>query len=210
VAGGEPNVQRVVCPEGRQYYRHVNCNRSVLNVPLPLTPSHVVGQATSGARRRHRGTSALVTTAPHGILLGALVRRPIHRRTSIRPGRNWTWPIQRRALQEFHRSDRGRSASRKRSSAAPVSSYLIGNHVIAEQMYRHDAAIMLHAPLRFVLQYRSSQTSALTFALPSTQFACFADARIASVGRQLDEKLAALLQYLGVPVPQGLRHPSPA
>src|SRR5271168_522759 len=71
-----PTFQRVVCPEGRQDYRRVNPTRLVLTVLLPPTPSHVVRPySLTGARRPHLGTSAWVTTAPHGILLGALVCR---------------------------------------------------------------------------------------------------------------------------------------
>jgi len=29
-----------------------------------------------------------------------------------------------------------------------ATQYLMGNHTIAERMFRHDPAVMLHAPLR--------------------------------------------------------------
>ena len=90
---------------------------------------------------------------------------------------------------------------------AQVCSYLIGNHVIAEQMCRDDPAVMLHAPLRFVLhQEPQCVTGTLTFDLPSSQFACFGDPRIAKVGELLDTKLAALLAHLGAAVPDQLHH----
>jgi hypothetical protein len=86
-----------------------------------------------------------------------------------------------------------------------VSSYLIGNYELAETMYRHDAAAILHAPLRLVVHQQQTPTAMLSFDLPSAQFACFGDQRIAAVGQTLDEKLAALLEHLGAPVPCQLR-----
>jgi hypothetical protein len=88
-----------------------------------------------------------------------------------------------------------------------ASSYLIGNYELAEQMYRHDAAAMLHAPLRFVVHQHQTPTAMLSFDLPSAQFACFGDQRIAAVGQTLDEKLAVLLEHLGASVPRQLRYP---
>ena len=88
-----------------------------------------------------------------------------------------------------------------------ASSYLIGNYELAEQMYRHDAAAMLHAPLRFVVHQQQTPTAMLAFDLPSAQFACFGDERITAVGQTLDERLAALLEHLGASVPRQLRYP---
>ena len=64
---------------------------------------------------------------------------------------------------------------------------------------------MLHAPLRLVVHQQQTTTAMLSFDLPSAQFACFGDQRIAAVGQTLDEKLAALLEHLGAPVPRQLR-----
>jgi hypothetical protein len=89
-----------------------------------------------------------------------------------------------------------------------VSSYLVGNYELAEQMYRHDPAAMLHAPLRFVVHQEETPTAMLSFDLPSAQFACFGDQRITAVGQTLDERLTALLEHLGAPVPCQLRHPT--
>jgi len=82
--------------------------------------------------------------------------------------------------------------------------YLMGNHTIAETMYRHDPGIMLYAPLRTVLY--EDLDGGVHFAVdqPSHQFASFGDPDIAATGRLLDEKLAALLAGLGVSVPDGL------
>jgi hypothetical protein len=87
---------------------------------------------------------------------------------------------------------------------ARASSYLIGNYELAEQMYRHDPAALLHTPLRFVVHQQQTPTAMLSFDLPSAQLACFGDQRIAAVGRTLDEKLAGLLEHLGASVPDQL------
>ena len=90
-----------------------------------------------------------------------------------------------------------------------ASSYLIGNYELAEQMYRYDPAAMLHASLRLLVHQQHTPTAMLSFDLPSAQFTCFGDQRIAAVGQTLDEKLATLLEHLGASVPRQLRHPPP-
>jgi hypothetical protein len=82
--------------------------------------------------------------------------------------------------------------------------YLMGNHTIAETMYRHDAGIMLYAPLRTLLYEDGNGDAHFTIDRPSQQFASFGDPDIAATGRLLDQKLAALLSALGVAVPDGL------
>jgi hypothetical protein len=82
--------------------------------------------------------------------------------------------------------------------------YLMGNHTIAETMYRHDPGIMLYAPLRTVLY--EDLDGGVHFAIdqPSHHFGSFGDPDIAAVGRLLDQKLAALLAGLGVSAPDVL------
>ena len=82
--------------------------------------------------------------------------------------------------------------------------YLMGNHTIAERMYRHDPAIMLYAPLRTTIHEDADGTTWFTVDQPSTRFRSFDDPAITEVGLELDHKLAALLEYLGAPVPQAL------
>jgi Domain of unknown function DUF302 len=82
--------------------------------------------------------------------------------------------------------------------------YLMGNHLIAETMYRHNPAIMLYAPLRLALYEDLDGGTHLSIDQPSDQFGSFDDADIAATGRLLDEKLAALLDGLGVAVPDSL------
>ena len=84
------------------------------------------------------------------------------------------------------------------------SSYLMGNHTIAERMYRHDPAIMLYAPLRTAIHEDADGTTWFSVDQPSTRFSSFGDPAITKVGLELDRKLAALLEHLGVPVPPAL------
>lgn len=90
-----------------------------------------------------------------------------------------------------------------RDDALSVS-YWMGNHTIAEQMYRHDPGVMLYAPLR-VLIYESEEGNAIfSIGKPSDQFGSFGTADITKVGDLLDMKVAALLEGLDVEVPTGL------
>jgi hypothetical protein len=84
------------------------------------------------------------------------------------------------------------------------SSYLMGNHTIAERMYRHNPGIMLYAPLRTAIHEDAGGTTWFSVDQPSTRFASFGDPAIAEVGLELDDKLGALLEHLGVPVPRAL------
>jgi hypothetical protein len=94
---------------------------------------------------------------------------------------------------------------------AACVSYLMGNHTIAERMFRHDPRVMLYAPLHTVIWEDAAGAAWFTADQPSTQFASFAIPEITEVGIELDRKLAALLDYLDVPVPaQLLNHAAEA
>lgn len=82
--------------------------------------------------------------------------------------------------------------------------YMMGNNVIVETMFRHDPGVMLYAPLRTAIYEDNTGRVHLSIDQPSTRFASFGDSRIAEVGVQLDVKLAALLHLLGLPVPAEL------
>ena len=82
--------------------------------------------------------------------------------------------------------------------------YLMGNHTIAETMYRHDPAILLYAPLRLCLYEDLDGGAHLSIDQPSDQFGSFGDTDIAATGRLLDQKLADLFSGLGFAVPDGL------
>ncbi|MDT5069623.1 MAG: hypothetical protein QOK02_5778 [Mycobacterium sp.] len=82
--------------------------------------------------------------------------------------------------------------------------YMVGNNVIVETMYRHDPGVMLYAPLRTEIYEDAAGRVHLGIDQPSTKFASFGDPRIARVGAQLDTKLAALLRLIPMPVPPEL------
>ncbi len=82
--------------------------------------------------------------------------------------------------------------------------YLMGNHTIAETMYRHDPGILLYAPLRLCLYEDHDGGAHLSVDQPSDQFGSFGHPDITATGRMLDTKLAALLKGLGVAVPDSL------
>ncbi len=82
--------------------------------------------------------------------------------------------------------------------------YLMGNHTIAERMYRHDPAVMIHAPLRTLIWEGPDGAARFTVDQPSSNFGSYGNPDIAAVGIELDRKLAALLEHLGVAVPGAL------
>ncbi len=88
---------------------------------------------------------------------------------------------------------------------ADCVSYLMGNHTIAERMFRHDPRAMLYAPLHTVIWEAADGSAWFTADQPSTQFASFGIPEITDVGIELDHKLAALLEALEVAVPDVLR-----
>jgi hypothetical protein len=82
--------------------------------------------------------------------------------------------------------------------------YLMGNHTIMERMFRYEPAVLLYAPLHTVVWGDPDGPAYFTFDKPSDQFASFGNPQVTAVGRELDEKMAALLEHLGVAVPGGL------
>ncbi|WP_406432155.1 DUF302 domain-containing protein [Streptomyces sp. NBC_00631] len=81
--------------------------------------------------------------------------------------------------------------------------YLMGNHTIAETMYRHNPNAILYAPLRVLVYENGEGNAVISFDRPSNLFASFGDADIEKVGHLLDTKVADLLTHLGVPLPVG-------
>jgi hypothetical protein len=82
--------------------------------------------------------------------------------------------------------------------------YLVGNHVIAERMYRYDPVVLLYAPLRFLIHDDPTGAAVCVFDQPSTQFDSLGRAEISAVGRELDRKVATLLASLGATPPADL------
>ena len=82
--------------------------------------------------------------------------------------------------------------------------YLMGNHTIAEKMYRYNPAILLYAPLRTAIVEDADGVTWFTVDQPSTRFSSFDTPQISAVGIELDRKLAELLAVLDAPVPTAL------
>lgn len=78
-----------------------------------------------------------------------------------------------------------------------ATQYLMGNHTIAERMFRHDPSVMLHAPLRTLLYADPDGDTKLAVDQPSLLFASYGNPQIADVGRELDALLANLIILLG-------------
>lgn len=104
----------------------------------------------------------------------------------------------------YYRGDIG-AALADSPSTGQATEYLMGNHVIAERMFRHDPAVMLHAPLRTVIHLDRAGETRLVVDQPSLLFASFGVDEITTVGLHLDELLARLLELLGGEVPIALR-----
>jgi hypothetical protein len=78
-----------------------------------------------------------------------------------------------------------------------TTQYLMGNHTIAERMFRHDPSVMLHAPLRTVLYVDPDGDTRLAVDQPSLLFDSYDKPEIAAVGRELDGLLGVLITSLG-------------
>ena len=85
-----------------------------------------------------------------------------------------------------------------------ATQYLMGNHTIAERMFRHDPSVMLHAPLRTLLYADPDGDTKLAVDQPSLLFASYDNPQVAEVGRELDALLAQLITLLGADVPPRL------
>ena len=87
-----------------------------------------------------------------------------------------------------------------------ATEYLMGNHTIAELMFHHDPAVMLHAPLRTLLYADADGDTKLAVDQPSLLFASYTNPDIATVGYRLDYLLALLISTMGGDVPSALRN----
>ena len=76
--------------------------------------------------------------------------------------------------------------------------YLIGNHVIAETMFRHDPKALLYAPLRILVYSDDGGNAVFTMDQPSAAFGSLGVAEVTEVGEGLDDKVANLLRIVGV------------
>jgi hypothetical protein len=89
-------------------------------------------------------------------------------------------------------------------NTAKCCEYLMGNHTIAERMFRVSPVAMLYVPLRFVLFQEAGGPTTLVIEQPSSILASLMSPQIDVVGQELDQKLAALFLHLDVAVPAEL------
>jgi hypothetical protein len=87
--------------------------------------------------------------------------------------------------------------------------YMMGDNVIVERMFRHHPGVMLYAPLRTEIYEDEAELTHLSIDQPSTRFASFGDSRIAAEGLELDAKLAEILKLMSLPVPTELQSDAP-
>jgi uncharacterized protein (DUF302 family) len=76
--------------------------------------------------------------------------------------------------------------------------YLLGNHVIAETMFRHDPKALLYAPLRVLVHSDPDGNAVFSMDQPSSAFGSLGIAEVTEVGLGLDRKVANLLRVIGV------------
>jgi hypothetical protein len=84
--------------------------------------------------------------------------------------------------------------------------YLVGNHALAETMFRRQPAIILYAPLRVTFHADDDGQAIFAVDRPSDLFGSFQDPELARTGRLIDAKIAGILGGLGVPAPASLVH----
>ncbi len=77
-----------------------------------------------------------------------------------------------------------------------MSTYLIGNPVLANRMYERHPAVGVYAPLRASIYEDQQGRRHFTYDRPSTLLAQFDDAEISAVAKILDEKMADLANEL--------------
>jgi uncharacterized protein (DUF302 family) len=76
--------------------------------------------------------------------------------------------------------------------------YLLGNHTIAETMYRHDPRALMYAPLRLLVHADADGNAVFSMDQPGPAFGSLGIADVTKVGEELDRKVANLLRVIGV------------
>ncbi|MCU7826607.1 hypothetical protein KSNIM_34185 [Kitasatospora sp. DSM 101779] len=85
-----------------------------------------------------------------------------------------------------------------------ASQYFVGNHTIAERVFRQDASAMLHAPLPALIYADPDGDTKFVVDQPSLLLAGYGNPEIAEVGGELDALLAELIRLLGGEAPPDL------
>jgi hypothetical protein len=83
--------------------------------------------------------------------------------------------------------------------------YLLGNHTIAETMFRHDPKALLYAPLRVLIYADSAGNAVFSMDQPSAAFGSLGIPEVTKVGEGLDRKVANLLRVIGIDAEQAFR-----
>lgn len=78
--------------------------------------------------------------------------------------------------------------------------YLLGNHTIAETMFRHDPKALLYAPLRLLVYADADGNAVFSMDQPSAAFGSLGIAEVTKVGESLDRKVVNLLRVIGIDV----------
>jgi uncharacterized protein (DUF302 family) len=77
-----------------------------------------------------------------------------------------------------------------------LTTFLIGNPVLANRMFERDPAVGAYAPLRATIYEDYSGITHFSYERPSTLLAQFDDEEISAVGQILDEKMSNLAAHL--------------
>jgi uncharacterized protein (DUF302 family) len=105
----------------------------------------------------------------------------------------------------YHRRD-VTAAMAGSASFWKATGYLMCNHTIAEHMFHHDPAVMLHAPLRTVVYADMDGDTILAVDQPSLLFASNNNPDITAVAEYLDRLLGHLIITMGADLPPQLRN----
>lgn len=81
-----------------------------------------------------------------------------------------------------------------RNAPRKAKQYVVGNPLIAARMTEHDIRAALYAPLRVLVYEDDDSQLNVEYDLPSTVFGQFHDAKVDEVAKELDGKLANLVQ----------------
>ncbi|MUL74535.1 DUF302 domain-containing protein [Mycolicibacterium sp. CBMA 226] len=88
--------------------------------------------------------------------------------------------------------------------AGQAVEYLLGNHIIAETMFRQEPNALLYAPLRVLVFSDSAGHAVFSIDQPSTVFAGLDHPDLTATGVLLDRKVSSLLRSIGVSVDERL------
>jgi uncharacterized protein (DUF302 family) len=77
--------------------------------------------------------------------------------------------------------------------------YIVGNPLIAARITEHDIRAALYAPLRILVYQDAASKLHVEYDLPSTLFGQFHNSKVDAVAKELDVKLANLVQTSSIP-----------